>query len=523
MPATGSSARNNKEKARLDGDGQPPFCKGVCLMKNELKQLQNGSDIRGVALAVPGGGPVNLTEGACGRIAGAFVRWLAGRTGRPAAELRIGVGHDSRLTAERLKAAAIRGIRAAGAQAADCGLSSTPAMFMGTVFSETGFDGTIMLTASHLPRERNGMKFFVPEGGLDKPDITALLELAEGIEEPDAGTARAEAVPLMDRYAAFLREKISAGVGKGDRPLAGLHIVVDAGNGAGGFFVSRVLEPLGADCSGSQFLEPDGNFPNHIPNPENRKAMDAIRSAVLENHAGLGLIFDTDVDRMSAVLPDGTEVNRDAIIALAAAILAPDHPGETIVTDSVTSDRLTAFLEGELGFRHRRFKRGYKNVINEAIRLNAEGIRCPMAMETSGHGALQENYFLDDGAYLAVKLVVALAKHGHLGELIAKLPPAVEETERRIPLSGEDFKEKGAAALDAFARRAEERGITLAPTCEGVRLSLPEGWMLLRQSLHDPLLPLNAEGNHPGDCRKLLDLAEELLVGLDGLDLSVLK
>ena len=122
-----------------------------------------------------------------------------------------------------------------------------------------------------------------------------------------------------------------------------------------------------------------------------------------------------------------------------------------------------------------------------------------------------------------MKLTVALARHGHLGDLIAKLPPAVEEAEKRIPLSGEDFQEKGTAALAAFARRAEERGIALAPTCEGVRLSLPEGWMLLRQSLHDPLLPLNAEGNRSGDCKKLLALAKELLTGLDGLDLSVLE
>lgn len=490
-------------------------------MGNDLRQLQNGSDVRGVALAVPGGREVDLTGGACQRIAGAFVLWLSQRTGTPVRQLRIGVGHDSRLTASPLKEAAVRGIRAQGAEALDCGLASTPAMFMGTVFPGTAFDGSIMLTASHLPAERNGMKFFTPEGGLDKPDITALLELAGGVEEAE-GPSEAEPSELMGQYAAYLRGKIVEGAAKGGRPLSGLHIVVDAGNGAGGFFVTQVLEPLGADCSGSRFLEPDGNFPNHIPNPEDRRAMEAIRSAVLDSGADLGLIFDTDVDRMSAVLPDGAEVNRDAIIALAAAILAPGHPGGTIVTDSVTSDRLTLFLERDLGLKHRRFKRGYKNVINEAIRLNAEGVPTPMAMETSGHGALQENYFLDDGAYLAVKLVVALARHGRLGDLIAKLPPAVEEAEKRIPLSGADFKEKGAAALEAFAHRAEERGIPLAPTCEGVRLSLPEGWMLLRQSLHDPLLPLNAEGNHPGDCAKLLSLAKELLTGLDGLDLSVL-
>ena len=487
----------------------------------DLRGLQNGSDVRGVALAVPGGEPVTLTQEGCARIAAAFVLWLRQRLGRPEGELRVGVGHDSRLTAQSLKGAAICGLCSQGAAALDCGLASTPAMYMGTVFPGTEFDGAIMLTASHLPAERNGMKFFTAQGGLDKPDVAAILDLAGQLPQ-GAGPAQGEPCELMGQYAAHLRERILSGAEKGKQPLSGLHIVVDAGNGAGGFFVSQVLEPLGADCSGSQFLEPDGQFPNHIPNPENAKAMEAIRSAVLEHKADLGLIFDTDVDRMSAVLPDGTEVNRDAIIALAAAILAPDHPGGVIVTDSVTSDRLTAFLEGELGLRHRRFKRGYKNVINEMIRLNEEGQDCPLAMETSGHGALRENYCLDDGAYLAVKLVVALAVHGQLGALIAKLPPAAEEGERRIPVLGADFQEKGTAALERFRANAQERGLILSPTCEGVRVTLPEGWMLLRQSLHDPLLPLNVESNASGGCVQLLKLAKELLAGADGLDLSIL-
>ena len=168
--------------------------------------------------------------------------------------------------------------------------------------------------------------------------------------------------------------------------------MVDAGNGAGGFFADKILEPLGADITGSLFLEPDGMFPNHEPNPENKAAMQAIVEAVQKNHADLGLIFDTDVDRMSAVLSDGTPLNRDAIIAMMAAILAPDNPGSTIITDSVTSDRLTDFLEGSLGLTHLPFKRGYKNVIDKCRELNAAGTNSPLAMETSGHGCLKENY-----------------------------------------------------------------------------------------------------------------------------------
>ena len=494
------------------------------MTREEFLSLQNGSDVRGVALSVPGGRPVNLTEEAVGRIAASFILWLSRRLGRGVAELRVGVGHDSRVTAPVLKAAVLAALRGMGAQAFDCGLASTPAMFMGTIFPDCALDGSIMLTASHLPAERNGMKFFTRDGGLDKGDITALLEGAAGMALP-AGDGEAPALPLMERYTAFLRKKIADGCGGAARPLAGLHIVVDAGNGAGGFFVREVLEPLGADCSGSQFLDPDGTFPNHIPNPENGTAMAAIRAAVTENNAHLGLIFDTDVDRMSAVLSDGRAVNRDAIIAMMAAILAPECPGGTIVTDSVTSDRLTGFLAG-LGLRHLRYRRGYRNVISKAQALNTQGEDAPLAIETSGHGALRENYFLDDGAYMAVKLVIAAARAGEegLASLIAALPPAGEEAERRIPIAGPDTAAYGQRVLEAFEQRARERGIPVAqPSYEGVRLTLPgQGWLLLRLSLHDPLLPLNVESNASGGCAGLLRLAGELLAGFERLDLSVL-
>lgn len=257
-------------------------------------------------------------------------------------------------------------------------------------------------------------------------------------------SAAIASLDLIDLYALHLRRKICAGLCSGmyDRPLEGMHIVVDAGNGSGGFFATKVLAELGADTTGSQFLEPDGMFPNHIPNPENADAMASIRKAVLDNKADLGLIFDTDVDRMSAVLPDGEEINRNALIAMMAAILAPDYPGSTIVTDSVTSDELTTFLQDELHLVHHRYMRGYKNVIDECIRLNKAGTVSPLAIETSGHGALSENYYLDDGAYLAVKLLIAATKAKkegkQLGDLIAKLGHPVEGVEFRLKITGTD-------------------------------------------------------------------------------------
>lgn len=492
-----------------------------------LSHLQNGSDVRGVALAEPGGPAVTLTPDAANRIAAAFGRWLSQKAGKAPESLRVGVGHDSRLTAQILEEAIAQGLGSLGIQVLRCGLSSTPAMFMGTVFPETAFDGSIMITASHLPKNRNGMKFFTPAGGLDSPDIQAVLALAADLA-PATSAVETQGADLIELYAASLRRRILDRAALGDRPLEGLHIVVDAGNGAGGFFVHQVLEPLGADCTGSQFLEPDGHFPNHQPNPENPEAMAALRQAVEQQQAHLGIIFDTDVDRMSAVLADGSEINRDAIIAMMAAILAPEYPGGTIVTDSVTSDHLTAFLEDRLGLRHHCFKRGYKNVINEAIRLGGQGIVTPLAIETSGHGALKENYFLDDGAYMAVRLVAAAAQARQQGQTLDSLLEGLtlpdHRRELRLPLLGEDFTAYGRRVLEEFAVRAQARGLQLPGSYEGVRIAVPgKGWLLLRLSLHDPLMPLNLEGNTAGDLAELTALAQGLLGGFDQLDLSVFE
>lgn len=494
----------------------------------DLMKLQNGSDIRGVALEGIEDEHVNLTPVIAKQIGCAFVSWLEKKSGIVAQQLVIGVGRDSRVTGQDLAFGLIQGIISAGAKAVDCKMATTPAMFMSIVFPETQFHGSAMITASHLPFNRNGIKFFDADGGLEHEDITEILNLASLLNPIDVNYFPTP-VDLISIYAEHLKSTIIQGINSNsDKPLSGLKILVDAGNGAGGFFVDKILKPLGADTTGSQFLEPNGMFPNHIPNPENKQAMESIRSAVLKNNADFGLIFDTDVDRMSAVLDDGSEINRDAIIAMTAAILAPENPASTIITDSVTSDRLTYFLEEILGLKHFRYMRGYKNVINKQKELNAQGINAPLAMETSGHGALKENYYLDDGAYLAVKLIIALAKAKQEGKkldgLIEKLPPLVEEGEFRFKIQSSDFKEYGKLVLNEFKARAQKANYNLPESYEGVRISFnndeAQGWLLLRLSLHDPVMPLNIEGSRKGDVAKIKKIAKELLKDFDKLDIS---
>lgn len=495
----------------------------------DILKLQNGSDVRGVAVAGVAGEDVNLFPETAARIAKGFVRFLAKRTGKAAGELRIAVGHDSRISADSLQTAVLQGLGALGVRAFSCGLASTPAMFMSIVFPETQMDGAIMITASHLPYNRNGLKFFTKDGGLEKADIKDVLTYACA-ETPAGAADTAASLNILDIYAADLCRKIRTALGAAAEgtPLKGMHIVVDAGNGSGGFFAANVLQPLGADTTGSQFLEPDGMFPNHIPNPENKEAMAAIRQAVLTHHADLGLIFDTDVDRMSAVLPNGEAINRNALIAMIAAILAPDYPGSTIVTDSVTSDELTDFLENHLHLVHHRYMRGYKNVIDECIRLNKAGVVSPLAIETSGHGALKENYYLDDGAYLAVKLIIAAARAKQqgqaIGDLVKDLRQPAESVEYRLKITGcDDAKAYGDAILEEYEDRAVGAGIVVAkPSYEGVRLVFTDGWALLRMSLHDPNMPLNIESSTPGGCQKMAKIIKGLLQGFEHLDVSVI-
>ncbi|KAK6136171.1 hypothetical protein DH2020_030062 [Rehmannia glutinosa] len=574
--------------------------------KGAFLKLQNGSDIRGVAVDGVEAEPVSLTEPVTEAIAAAFAAWLLDRKKHDASRrLKVSIGHDSRISAQKLQDAVSLGLAGAGVdviqygyvklsneflikfmpdsffllqtsqlklwtifasqmnnvqkcdlespklactkhtssgkeeyaglQTANCyfplvylfRLASTPAMFNSTLTKSEEFlcpvDGSIMITASHLPYNRNGFKFFTDAGGLGKVDIKDILERAADIHKnfTDEG----------------LRTTVRKAAGNREKPLEGFHIVVDAGNGAGGFFAGKVLEPLGAITSGSQFLEPDGLFPNHIPNPEDKEAMKAITQAVLDNKADLGIIFDTDVDRSAAVDSSGRELNRNRLIALMSAIVLEEHPGTTIVTDSVTSDGLTTFIEKklvsgviekegwiglELSYGLPVELRNSKEIVMATYRShNSVGEESHLAIETSGHGALKENNWLDDGAYLMVKLLnkLASAKASGLGggsKVLTDMVDGLEEPgvavelrlkidQNHTDLKGGSFREYGEAVLQHLSNITDsDPKLVKAPVnYEGIRVSGYGGWFLLRLSLHDPVLPLNIEAPSNEDAVKL--------------------
>lgn len=500
-------------------------------MLNETwKALKSGTDIRGVALEGVEGQAVNLTDDVIEKIALAFSLWLSEKVGKANEDLKISIGRDSRLSGPRIMDILEKTLVSTGVTVYNCGLASTPAMFMTTI--DLACDGAIQITASHHPWNRNGLKFFMKKGGLEGSDITEILTLASEDASPKKQAGQMQNVDYMKQYAQRLRTMICEGVGKGDKPLDGFHIIVDAGNGAGGFYAYDVLEPLGADISGSQFLNPDGSFPNHIPNPEDKDAIESACNAVKAAHADLGVIFDTDVDRAGCVDRYGKEINRNRLVALASAIALEGNEGGTIVTDSITSSGLKTFIEKDLGGVHCRFKRGYKNVINEALRLNAAGINTPLAIETSGHAALRENYFLDDGAYLATKIIIKAAvmqnEGKRLEDILKTLAEPVESIELRFKITESDFKSLGETLLQDLEAYGKEQGWQIADDSkEGVRVAFGDangnGWFLLRLSVHDPVMPLNIESDVKDGCRLIAQNLLAFLEGRNGIDIASLK
>ncbi len=493
---------------------------------DKLLYLKSGTDIRGTAFSEKGES-IDLTDERIHTITASLVEFLKKKLNKT--ELSIFVGYDSRISSERIFKAVTDALLSLDVKVLGSGLSSTPSMFMSVVNFKA--DAAIEITASHLPKEMNGLKFFTEDGGFSGKDIEEILTFAQ--ENPykvKQTGAKIQELPNMEKYSEGLREMIKKGVNSEnyDEPLRGLKIVVDAGNGVGAFYAYDVLEKLGANIEGSRFLDPNGYFPNHIPNPENRDAMKAVSQATVCAAADLGVIFDTDCDRAACVDERGNEINRNKLVALASYIALKGNEGGTIVTDSVTSDGLNEFIEKNLGGVHHRFKRGYKNVIDEGKRLNNNGVNAPLAIETSGHAAFRENYFLDDGAYLITKIIIELAKlkkeNKSLNDVIGMLKIPLEEKEVRLRIKLDDFKAYGLSVIEDFKTLCEKTEfISFAPSnYEGVRVNFNkengDGWILLRMSLHEPLLVVNFESNSQGRVEKMLKFFNNFISKYDKIE-----
>lgn len=491
-------------------------------------KLKSGADIRGCA-SEGQGKEVLLTAQAAERIGYAFALTLAARLNTTPDKLLIAVGHDARHSGPALSQAFIHGLTDADCDVLDCGLCTTPAMFWAA--QRGGADGAAMVTASHHPWYENGFKLVGRDGALSGDEIEALLRMAQATRPV---MRLVKPCDMGERYLEELRQMVQRRLDTDVQcPLLGLHVVVNAMGGAGGFY-ARFLEDMGCEVTGSHGLEPDGHSPQGAQPFDSPQALAGICRVVTENTADMGVLLDADGDRAVIVDEGGRVIHGNRLIALISAILLEEKPGATIVTDSATSSGLQRFIT-EWGGVHYRFKRGYQNVIQEAIRLNDEGIDCPLAIETSGHAAFRENHFLDDGLYLATRLLceaLTRKRDGEtLGSLIEELSEPVERTEIRLPVPIDDYRQGVQAVIETvLSHTLEDAGWHLAgDNREGVRIlfdlegGVENAWFQLRPSVHEPQLVLSAESDVPGGIRQMLGQLYALIQEEQSVDLDPLK
>jgi phosphomannomutase len=321
----------------------------------------------------------------------------------------------------------------------------------------------------------------------------------------------------MPFYEERLKQAILREIGTTDQtPLSGLKIVVNAGNGAACFF-NDLLRDLGANVDHSIHLTPDGTFPESsgVPNPEKKEFVEETLRACEACDADIGVMFDTDADRAGFILPrlldenglkSGYEpLNRNRLIAMLSVIFSRSAPGCTIVTDSTTSEGLSTFLQDTLSLNHFRFLRGYANVIGKAKELTSSGeANAEVAIETSGHCAMKENGYTDDGTYTAVKIIGLLARTAASGQcslldLISELEELPFDEEYRIRIKDGSLETTSFIFAEVTKVLKEKCNAATVweldkDNLEGIRMKLASGgFFMLRQSLHDPVISMQVE------------------------------
>ena len=403
----------------------------------------------------------------------AFARVLGDLRGKAPAELRIGLGRDMRIQAPEMAGRLRDGITAEGATVLDAGMVGTEMLYY--LVGSRGLDGGAMVTASHNPKAYTGVKL-VREGALALSGDAGIGEIRElvlaGIDDPPAEGA-VEALDVYDDFQSHALSVIEAGR---VRPL---RVVVDGGNGMAGPMVGPLLERLGLDLVETYWV-PDGEFPDHEPNPllpENRRF---VIDRVLSEKANLGIAWDGDADRCFFIDDAGEFVDGDFLTALLAKQVLAKQPGATILYDVRASRAVADTVAGAGGT-------AYRNRVGHAFFKQAMREHdAAFGGEVSGHYYFREFWCADSGTLPALLVLELLSLEGRsLSELVGEL-------RSKYFISGEINSEVSDqhAKMQEIAERYSDGEIDWL---DGVSVDYPEWHFNVRPSNTEPLLRLNLE------------------------------
>lgn len=393
---------------------------------------------------------------------------------RQGVEPRIAVGRDNRPSGDLLARAIRDGIAAAGATAVDIGQAPTPALYLAV--AEIGVHAGLQVTGSHNPPEFNGFKMVIGGTAFYGDDIQEVRRLIESdTSDSGAGTIAADS-SVLDRYVAAIVTRN----GPLPRPVK---VVVDCGNGVASLVAERVLSGIGADVV-PLYCESDGTFPNHHPDPTVLEYIVDLQATVRRTGAEVGMGFDGDGDRIGAVDEQGRVVYGDMLLLLLARdLIQRMGTGHPVIFDVKCSDLLRKALERD-GLKPIMWKTGHS-----LLKAKLKELSAPLAGEMSGHMFFAGDYYgFDDALFAAARLLGYLARNGGpLSRHLADIPQTHTTPEIRVDCPDERKFEVVEAAARHFAARYE------VVTLDGVRMSFPDGWGLLRASNTQPVLVLRFE------------------------------
>lgn len=442
------------------------------------KEIFREYDIRGVV-----GRDFDLADaGSLGKGYGAYLQRHGGR--------RAVVGRDCRLSSPEVGDALIDGLLAAGIDVVDLGVCPSPLVYYG--IRHLAADGGVMVTASHNPPEYNGFKICLGTDTIFGEEIQNLRRLIEAGEFP-SGEGTLETFDIITAYSEYLVKNLSI-----KRPLK---VAVDAGNGTGGVVAVPILEKLGCRVH-PLYIEMDGRFPNHEPDPTVAENLADLSRTVVENGLDLGVAFDGDADRIGVVDEKGRIIYGDMLMIIYARDILESYPAATFIGEVKCSNVMYDEIE-RLGGQTIMWRTGHS-----LIKQKMKETHALLAGEMSGHMFFGHRYFgFDDGVYAACRLLEILArKDVPLSSLLDNLPQTFNTPEIRVDCP-EDQKFKIVEMVKE--KLGQDHDII---DVDGVRVKFPDGWGLLRASNTSPVLVLRFEAQSPerlDEIRKLVEGALE--------------
>ena len=433
----------------------------------------------------------------------AYVKYIEEKTGKEAKDLWFSVTYDARLHSVELKKALIKGVTSVGANVLELGLGPTPLGYFSEVkkFEVDGnqieITGALIITASHNPKEYNGLKMTFHRHSFDADDIQNVAKIAQELYESNKKsyylTGKTVQYDAASDYIENQLNNFPQNVGEN------LKIVVDSANATGGIIAPELYRSLGCEVI-ELYSEPDGNFPNHHPNPADEKTLDDIKAKIVETGADFGIAFDGDSDRVGIIDNTGYSLPGDYLLLIFALDVIKDFSlrGEKAkVVSEVKCSQILYDTINKNGGEAIMWKTGHGY-----IKSKMKEEKAVLAGEMSGHLFFKDRYYgFDDAIYAGCRFIEIVAKEKaknknfKVSDMIAALPHAYTSRELRYPCKNELKKVILQELSEIINKTPDMFGdeIKSIITIDGLRIIFDGGFAMIRQSNTEPVFTARFE------------------------------